>query len=86
MPGYVAHSVLRGGAPRLVASVVWTAEDADGVSGTRGVALAEPASTCADRIELVGQPFAERLAARLDGLCEAWSQMTFYLFDPESWR
>jgi hypothetical protein len=27
-----------------------------------------------------------RIAARLDDLCEAWSQTTFYLFDPDSWR
>ena len=86
MPGYVAHAVLRGAAPRLVASVVCTAEEADAVSGTRRVALAEPASTCAAWIELVGRPFGERLAACWDDLCEAWSQTTFYLFDPESWR
>jgi hypothetical protein len=37
-------------------------------------------------VELVGRPLGERWAARWDGLCEAWSQTTFFLFDPESWR
>jgi hypothetical protein len=74
-----------------VAPIVWTAEEADAVSSTRGKALSEHESARADlhacqRIELVGRPLGERLAARWDDLCEAWSQLTFYLFDPQSWR
>jgi hypothetical protein len=62
MPGYIAHAVLRGAAPRLVASVVRTVEEADAVSSTRRIALAGQESTRADldageRIELVGRPF-----------------------------
>lgn len=39
-----------------------------------------------DWIELVGRPFGQRLAAGWAELRETWSQTTFFLFDPESWR
>ena len=37
-------------------------------------------------VELIGRPLGERLAERWDELRETWSQTTFFLFDPESWR
>ena len=37
-------------------------------------------------VELVGRPLGERLIERWDDLREMWAQMTFFLFDPESWR
>jgi len=37
-------------------------------------------------VELVGVPLDERLAQWLAGVRETWSQTTFFLFDPESWR
>jgi hypothetical protein len=51
-----------------------------------GWAAVEPTSANYDRVELVGRPLDERLAAWCADRCEAWSQTTFYLFDPESWR
>ena len=53
--------------------------------GDRGVATL-PTWLEREPVELVGRPFGERLAARLDDLLETWSQTTFFLFDPESWR
>jgi hypothetical protein len=37
-----------------------------------------------DRVD--GSGFGERLGDHLGRLGEAFSQLTFYLFDPESWR
>jgi hypothetical protein len=36
--------------------------------------------------DLVGEPFLGRLSDWVAGIGEAWSQMVFFLFDPESWR
>jgi hypothetical protein len=37
-----------------------------------------------DRLE--GSPIGDRIGDHLGRLGEAFGQMTFYLFDPESWR
>jgi hypothetical protein len=37
-------------------------------------------------VELLGRPLGQRLAERWDDLRETWSQTTFFLFNPESWR
>jgi hypothetical protein len=37
-------------------------------------------------IDLVGQSLGDILGVRLGGLRVGWSQVTFYLFDPQSWR
>jgi len=50
------------------------------------MAASEPTTAGDDWIELVGRPLDERLASWWADLCEAWSQSTFFLFDPESWR
>jgi hypothetical protein len=39
-----------------------------------------------DQLELVGRPIDEGIADRLASAGAAWSQLTFFLFDPESWR
>jgi hypothetical protein len=36
--------------------------------------------------DLAGEPFLGRLSDQVAGIGEAWSQMVFFLFDPESWR
>lgn len=36
--------------------------------------------------DLVGQPFTQELAWRLERWREIIAQTTFYLFDPNSWR
>jgi hypothetical protein len=78
--GYAASARLHGGSTRFVA-----------IGLKRHVApvdaVAVP-SAWLDRelVEPSGRPLGERLAERLDDLCETWSQLTFFLFDPESWR
>lgn len=37
-------------------------------------------------VEPFGQPLEDRLAQWIAELRETWSQTTFFLFDPESWR
>jgi hypothetical protein len=39
-----------------------------------------------EAVDLVGAPDAPTLAERWGRVRETWSQTTFYLFDPESWR
>ncbi|CAN5582265.1 hypothetical protein BH20CHL7_BH20CHL7_14920 [soil metagenome] len=36
--------------------------------------------------DLVGRPLDEIIADRWASISESWSQTTFFLFDPESWR
>ncbi|HUP54452.1 MAG TPA: hypothetical protein VM408_03005 [Methylomirabilota bacterium] len=40
----------------------------------------------AQAVELVGRPLGSSVAERMARVREAWAQMTFYLFDAESWR
>jgi hypothetical protein len=40
----------------------------------------------ADSVELVGRPVADVIADWLASVGESWSQLTFFLFDPDSWR
>jgi hypothetical protein len=39
-----------------------------------------------DQFELVGRPIDETIADWLASIGESWSQLTFFLFDSESWR
>ena len=39
-----------------------------------------------EAVDLVGRPLLPLVAERWTGLCEAWSQTTFYLFHAEGWR
>ncbi|HEX5147780.1 MAG TPA: hypothetical protein VFW02_01775 [Candidatus Limnocylindrales bacterium] len=84
MAGYTASGRLQGAVPRFA-----------GASPGRGGAVAEltvdapPASSepsTADQIELVGRPIDEAIREWLASIGESWAQLTFYLFDPESWR
>ncbi|MEX2183863.1 MAG: hypothetical protein WEC14_05410 [Chloroflexota bacterium] len=36
--------------------------------------------------DLIGRPLDEIIADRWASISESWSQTTFFLFDPESWR
>lgn len=38
------------------------------------------------QLELIGQPIDEVIGDWLASVGEAWSQLTFFVFDPESWR
>ena len=39
-----------------------------------------------DRFVETSPPGQRELALRWEAICERWSQLTFFLFDPESWR
>jgi hypothetical protein len=39
-----------------------------------------------DQVELVGRPLDEAIGDWLAAIGESWSQLTFYLFDSDSWR
>lgn len=84
MAGYVASARLQGGVPRFVgggAAAAWTADvQGAGPSGADDLPLA------ADHVELVGRPVDEVIADWLAAVGDSWSQLTFFLFDPDSWR
>jgi hypothetical protein len=55
----------------------------------RAVATASAASAAMggpESVDLAGEPYLRTLSDWVAGLGEAWSQMVFFLFDPESWR
>jgi hypothetical protein len=79
--GYAASIRLQGTTPRFAGGgASLTAR-----SATEPLSISEPRSDT-DRIELVGRPLDERIADRLESVGESWSQLTFFLFDPQSWR
>ena len=84
MAGYVASARLQGATPQFAL----TSEHAHRpVVPTASAAL--PAADVIgdiDQLELVGRPIDEVLADWLGSVGESWSQLTFFLFDPESWR
>lgn len=90
MAGYAASATLRGGNLRLArwgagAGLVGPADVAAASTPADVAAVSTPATVAAP-IELVGRPFDQRLGDWLASLGETWSQTTFFLFDPDSWR
>lgn len=85
MAGYAASATLRGGNLRLARWGAGAGARAGAVGPTDVAALSARADV-ATSIELVGRPFDQRLGDWLASLGEAWSQTTFFLFDPDSWR
>jgi hypothetical protein len=81
MAGYATQARLDGVTPRLAL-----------IGGNRSTpgwridAPADEAPVTADRVELVGRPIDERIGDWLASIGESWSQLTFFLFDPDSWR
>jgi hypothetical protein len=57
--------------------------DRDAAGPDRGLPADAP-TTVDDRLD--GSTWGERLGDQCARLGEAFSQMTFYLFEPESWR
>jgi hypothetical protein len=49
-------------------------------------AAAAPDASAIEQLELVGRPLNEMVVDWLASVGETWSQLTFFLFDPESWR
>jgi hypothetical protein len=81
MAGYAVSARIGHVKPRRVE---WPAPASDAVVAP-GAATA-PGSIVPEAEDLVGEPFLGRLSDWVAGLGEAWSQMVFFLFDPESWR
>lgn len=74
MSGYVASARIAGPAPRLVRRAP-DAEEAD------------PRATLVAAVEPVVEPdAADELDERWTAFRERWSQLTFFLLDPNSWR
>ncbi len=91
MAGYTASSRLQGAVPRFAGagpSVGGAGPSVGGTAPSHAVdtrpAVTEPAAV--DQVELVGQPLDESIRDWLASVGESWTQLTFYLFDPESWR
>jgi hypothetical protein len=84
MGGYVASARLHGGIPRRTGGGA-DLDRAPAISFAVASSPTEPANV-ADRVELVGRPLDEVIADRLTSIGEAWSQLTFYLFDRDGWR
>lgn len=82
----MASARLQGGVPRFVGGGAVTVWSADGRLAPPGGSLIEELPVAADRVELVGRPVNEGLGDWLASVGESWSQLTFFLFDPDSWR
>jgi hypothetical protein len=82
--GYAASARLQGGVPRFAGVNVVGAPRATYPDDGPGVP--ECITLSHDWIELVGRPLDQRLAAWWADMRETFSQTTFFLFDPESWR
>jgi hypothetical protein len=75
MAAYVAMAYIVSARPQRPANPA--------VSTIRGPAVFEAE---AETTDLVGEPLDDRIAERWSHIRQSWSQTTFYLFDPESWR
>ena len=84
MAGYAASARLHGGVPHFVGGGIAVATFAysEPVTATS----TDDLRVVADHVELVGRPFDATVADWLASIGESWSQLTFFLFDPESWR
>lgn len=84
MAGYAASARLHGGVPHFVGGgvAVAPAAHAQGASA----APTDDLRVVSDPVELVGRPLDATIADWLASIGESWSQLTFFLFDPESWR
>jgi hypothetical protein len=92
MAGYAAHARITTVAPRRTAARGIAPRDRDGrrpyddrARGPRDVGDANGGiATGID--ELVSRPIGGRLSTSMTRARELWSQTTFFLFDPNSWR
>jgi hypothetical protein len=97
MSGYAASARIHGASPRFTVSgrratdlstdeplvhhlgrLATNLSTDEAAGGPLGRQAHDPAATV--------PPVRDRLVARWDDLREAWSQTTFFLFDPNSWR
>ena len=79
MAGYATSALLRGHAPHLAVRPASSGSDSWAAPELDGWARSAPE-------DLVGRPLDHALADWLASVGESWSQLTFFLFDPDSWR
>ena len=84
MAGYAASSRLQGAVPRFAGAGPSVGGAAPSHALDACPAVTEP--PVVDQVELVGRPLDESIRDWLASVGESWTQLTFYLFDPESWR
>ncbi len=84
MAGYAASSRLQGAVPRFAGAGPSVGGTAPSHAVDERPAVTEP--PVIDQVELVGRPLDESIRDWLASVGESWTQLTFYLFDPESWR
>jgi hypothetical protein len=80
--GYAASARLHGAAPQFA----FAGDHAYAASAHGPDAAAAPDAGGIEQLELVGRPLNEMVVDWLAAIGESWSQLTFFLFDPESWR
>ena len=80
----MAIARLQGGVPHFVGG--GAVETMAGLGAAVGAWSGDEPPSVADHIELVGRPLDEVVGDWLASIGESWSQLTFFLFDPESWR
>ncbi len=83
MAGYAASARLNGGVPHFVGGGVVASAAYPELVPT---VPTDDVRVVADSVELVGRPLDATMSDRLASIGESWSQLTFFLFDPESWR
>lgn len=83
MAGYAASARLHGAEPQFAfasehayGAIRPEAEDASPI----------PDGAAIEQLDLIGGPIGTMIAEWLASVGESWSQLTFFLFDPESWR
>ena len=82
--GYVASARLQGGVPHFVGGGGVT-RPGDRAHGPAPVS-ADDHVWGPDPVDLVGRPLDQVFGDWLASVGESWSQLTFFLFDPDSWR
>jgi hypothetical protein len=85
MAGYVASARLQGGVPHFVGGgglAAWSGDQPHGAAS----GSADDLAWSLEPVDLVGRPLDQVIGDWLASLGESWSQLTFFLFDPDSWR
>jgi hypothetical protein len=84
--GYAASGTLHGAVPRFIATGERMGHRQMPLPAIFGpVASGEPLSEAVP-VDLVGRPLDAVIGDWLASVGESWSQLTFFLFDPDSWR
>ena len=87
MAGYAANGTLHGAVPQFVAIGGRTGSGGSRLSTTSADSAPSGELTAETTpIDLVGRPLDAVIGDWLASIGESWSQLTFYLFDPQSWR